>query len=98
MYIIAHFRSEKLFALLHVCEAVSLRNIKRPLPKEGNASFYVNVLHEDGIHYPKFEEIFQSCLFQGHVNCDEFYPFLTEEGICFTFNSPNFTSIYREET
>lgn len=67
------------------------------LPEFGEASEYVKMLDEYGIHYPNVRETFMDCVFKGQSDCNVFYPFLTEEGICFTFNSPNHTSIYREE-
>lgn len=62
-----------------------------------NAFDYIDVLDGLGIHFGHKKDIFLYCRFLGKKVCNEFFPFLTEEGICFTFNSPNFTSIYREE-
>lgn len=62
----------------------------------GNASDYVETLRR---LQPIFNETYFVCKWRNTiVDCDtSFYNFLTEEGICYTFNSPDQTNIYREE-
>lgn len=84
-------RYYNLQALLHICD-VPVEKVFRSMDDIANAYDYVDVLDGLGI-----QNIFKDCKFRGRNICDLFYPFLTEEGICFTFNSPNFTSIYRKE-
>lgn len=89
-------RYYNLQAFLHVCD-VQVEKIFRYMDDNANAYDYVDVLDGLGIHYGHLQDIFTDCEFRGRDICSKFFPFLTEEGICFTFNSPNFTSIYREE-
>ncbi|KAL5291210.1 hypothetical protein ACFFRR_010551 [Megaselia abdita] len=97
---ISEKESFNFYSLLHVCDTASANISKKmkSLPSYGDAWKYVRMLDEYGIHYPNVRETFVDCVFKGLSDCNIFYPFLTEEGICFTFNSPNHSSIYREES
>lgn len=90
------FRYYNLQALLHICD-VKVEKIFRSMDDSANAYDYVDVLDGLGIHHNNLQNMFNDCKFRGRNICELFFPFLTEEGICFTFNSPNFTSIYRKE-
>lgn len=62
----------------------------------GNASEFVASLREVE---PVFNETYLTCKWRNNLaTCESFFhDFLTEEGICYTFNSPDQTDIYREE-
>ncbi|KAL5291213.1 hypothetical protein ACFFRR_010554 [Megaselia abdita] len=83
-------------SLLQVCYADYFEKLKYP-SMFGNASEYVKLLFELG---PSFDSTFMHCFWRNNEKtCSEsFKYFLTEEGICYTFNSPDQSNIYRNES
>lgn len=81
--------------LLQVCYADYFENLKYP-SNYGNASEYVKVLFDIG---PGFDSTFMHCFWRNNEKyCNEsFKYFLTEEGLCYTFNSPDQYNIFRNE-
>lgn len=90
-----HFRKIILDSLLQVCFSDYFEKLKYP-SMFGNASEFVKVLFELG---PNFDTTFMHCFWRNNEkSCNEsFKYFLTEEGICYTFNSPAQSNIYRNE-
>lgn len=90
-----NFRKNILESLLQVCYSDYFGKLTYP-SLFGNASEYVKILFELG---PGFDSTFMHCFWRNNEKvCNEtFKYFLTEEGICYTFNSPDQSNIYRNE-
>lgn len=82
-------------AIFQVCDAHMIQGTGFGT-ELGNASDFVQAFKN---LQPIFNETYFTCKWRNTmIDCSEkFYNFLTEEGICYTFNSPDQTNIYREE-
>ncbi|KAL5289998.1 hypothetical protein ACFFRR_009784 [Megaselia abdita] len=82
-------------AIFQVCDAHMIEGTEFGTSL-GNASEFVDAFRS---LEPDFNETYFICKWRNAmVDCDtNFYSFLTEEGICYTFNSPDQTNIYRQE-
>lgn len=92
------FRKQRMDALTQICdnlpESFDVEN-RNDLQHFINESIY-DVIRDMA---PNFEETVQICWWQSKIeNCSKFvFPVMTEEGICFTFNSLNSREIYTDQ-
>lgn len=88
-------RTSYLNAIFQVCDAHMVEGTNFGVDF-GNASDFVESFRHIE---PIFNETYLTCKWRNTMTeCNTlFYNFLTEEGVCYTFNSPDQTNIYREE-
>lgn len=83
----------KLIALSHICDKETFKIFG--IGKNFTDSILIQTIYEMAI---KLKDSLNDCEWRKITKCSSlFRPILTEDGICFTFNSLNSRDIYSEE-
>uniref|UniRef100_T1GJ31 Uncharacterized protein n=1 Tax=Megaselia scalaris TaxID=36166 RepID=T1GJ31_MEGSC len=95
-YTLSDEESSYLEAIFQICQSHMIQNTGFG-SNISSASELVEIFE---IIQPPFLESYFNCRWRNKKrNCESsFHKFLTEEGICYTFNSPDQTNIFREES